>query len=364
MTNSQKKLLTFYRHGLEKISSWDKVPVSDKSLIRDARVPARFAELRVTSGSTGEPLYVFYSTEALKSFIKRAVISLKKSGVTSSDVVLNLFAYGNYVPGSMYEKACQAEGISIMPLGAPNTYSKDKVLEAIIKVKPNVWLSVPSYAIALANLLVEKKATKSLPKKVILAGERLLDSHIETFEKYGIEVINHFGLTECPAIGVSKKGNPKALEIINVGIHTESMVDEKGDHYFVVTDLHNFATPVIRYKTGDIIEKIQKNKNGTLAEFSIVGRGDDLIKIQGVLLSRSKIIEILSNFTDRFVVNILTKEGRDFVEIVLHKTCEKHKTVIEEQVAFLKKRELIFQEEITIPTTTSFKNKYIVDLRQ
>src|SRR3989344_352553 len=191
MLKTQKKLLTAFGVKTKEKGLWSEVPVSDKSQLRKARVPTVFSELRVTSGSTGDPLYIFYSKEALHSFVKRAVISLKKSGVSRKNRVLNLFAYGNYVPGSMYEKACQLEDIPIIPLGAPNTYPKEKMVEVILKLKPDVWLAVPSYAISLLELL-PKGDDKILPKKVIVAGERLLDSYIEKFKEYNVEVINHF----------------------------------------------------------------------------------------------------------------------------------------------------------------------------
>ncbi len=364
MLREQKNLLAFYGKNPEKIGSWNDVSISDKEKIRKTKIPRTFGELRITSGSTGEPLYVFYSKEAVNSFLKRAVISLKKSGVSSKDHVLNLFAYGNYIPGSMYERACQMENIPVLPLGAPNTYPKEKVIEVIMKLRPNVWLSVPSYAISLLDALAENKNKDSFPEKIIIAGERLWDVYIEKFKKYNIEIVNHFGLTECPAIGVSKKGDPSIIEMINEGIYTESITGTNGEQYFVVTDLNNFATPIIRYRTGDTIDNVKHNKDGSLKEISIIGRGDDLVKIQGVLVSKTKIVEILSKFTDKFVVNIITKKHRDFVEVFLHQSCEEIKAEIDEQLAFLKKKELFFRGDISVPKTISYKNKHIVDLRR
>jgi phenylacetate-CoA ligase len=363
MLETQEKLLISFNKKPENIASWDMVPITNKADLRDSKVPTKFHELRITSGSTGNPLYVFYSKEAVDAFIRRAIISLKKSDVTSKDTVLNLFAYGNYVPGSMYEKACQNMNISVMPLGAPNTYSKDKVIDAILKIKPNVWLSVPSYAISLLDLLAKEKKPGAFPKKIIVAGERLLDSYIKKFKDYNIEVINHFGLTECPAIGVSSKHNPKIIKVINDGIYVECL-KENGLNYLVITDLNNTATPIIRYKTGDIIDNIKSNKDSTLSEVSIVGRSDDLVKIQGELISKTKIVETLSHFTDKFLVNIRTKKTRDFVEVTLDQACKKNEVKIDNELAFLKKRKLIFKTYFSIPKTSSYKSTYIVDSRR
>ncbi|MEX0918747.1 MAG: AMP-binding protein [Candidatus Paceibacterota bacterium] len=358
----QQDILRNFHRG-SKIKTWSEVPVSNKNVIKKFKTPKSFLELRVTSGSTGLPLYVFYSKQAVHHFISRAIKSLKKSGVAKDDIVLNLFAYGNYVPGSMYEKACQKMDISVIPLGAPNTYPKDKMIEAIKKIRPNVWLSVPSYAISLLNLLAQEKKSRYFPKKIIVAGERLLDSYTDTFKRYGIEVINHFGLTECPAIGVSKKDDPQKITVISNGIYVEA-IEIKNLKHLVVTDLYNLATPIIRYKTGDILDNVKYNRNGSLKEFEIINRSDDLIKVQGILTSKTKIIDSLLKFTDQFMVYIKTNNDRDLVEIFIDNKVKKKEAEINETLNFLKNKKIIFQKNIDASKTSSYKNKYIADLRK
>ncbi len=360
---SRKKLLTKHKVRAKGKDLWNKISVTDKKNVISSVVPKKFSELRITSGSTGDPLYVFYSEEAVNAFINRTRVSLKKSGVTKKDIALNLFAYGNYVPGSMYEKACQLEKIAVLPLGAPNTYSKEKVVECMHKIRPSVWLSVPSYALGLLGVLRDLNSDYK-PKKVIVAGEKLLESYIESFKKFGVEVSNHFGLTECPAIGVSKKNNLLSIEVINDGIYAEAIKNEDGLH-FVITDLNNYSTPIIRYDTKDIIKDIKLNKDGSLKEFLLVGRNDDLIKLQGTLTSKAKLIEILNKFTDKFIINIKTKEDKDWLEITIDNHFKERERDIQQSLAFIScKKEIIFNENVEVPKTISNKIKHIVDLRK
>ncbi len=363
MLKAQKNLLKSFSIKPDKKDSWGSIPVSGKDKIREAKVPKIFTEVRSTSGSTGESLYVFYSEKAVDFFIKRAVTSLKKSDVSKKDVVMNLFSYGHYIPGSMYERACHTEGISVVPFGAPNTCQKEKAIEAILKIKPTVWLGIPSYVITLLDLLAKEKRQDFFPRKILVAGEMMLDAYIEKFKEHGVEVANHFGLTECPAIGVSVKGNLKKIQVIGDGIYAES-IEESGVHHLVVTDLYNYATPIIRYKTGDVIDSILQNKDGSISQFSIIGRSDDLIKIQGVLVSKTKIVEKMLMFTDTFVVHIITKDSRDFVEVHIDAECKKKENEIAEALAFLKKKKLVFKEQLLVPTTSSLKKKHVVDLRK
>ncbi len=366
MLTAHRKLLNSFKVKVAKNATWQDVPLCDKYELRKIKAPKYFAELRITSGSTGEPLHIFYSKGAVDAFVERAAISLQKSRVTRKDVVLNLFAYGNYIPGSMYERACFREGISVIPLGAPNTYSKEKTLDVITLLKPNVWMSVPSYALTLLDILSNTKRADAFPDKVIVAGENLLDAYIEKFNSFGVEVINHFGLTECPAIGVSVKNNPKVLDIIDHGIYIES-VEDHGVRHLVVTDVLNTATPIIRYKTGDVVTVIRENKAGgtvQLNRVSIVGRSDDLIKIQGVLVSQKKIIDILLRFSDTFIVYVKTKNSRDFLEVVLPSKYRKYQAEIEAALAFIKKKEICFEKDVVVPVTSSFKKRYIHDMRR
>ncbi len=349
--------------NIKSIDDWKKIKINTKKDLSEYVVPKDFAELRITSGSTGKPLYVFYSREAVEEFINRTRESINLSNISKKDIVLNLFAYGNYVPGSMYERACLLEEIPILPLGAPNTYPKEKIMDVILKIKPTVWFSVPSYALGLLEVL-NAINPKIMPKKVIVAGEMLLDSYISRFNDLGVEVINHFGLTECPAIGISKKGNPKVIEVLEGDIYVEAVkIDQKLQ--LVITDLNNKATPIIRYNTKDILQNVKLNKNGSISEFTIIGRDDDLIKLQGMLTSKTKIENTLSKYTDEFIVNFKTKENRDFVEFVLPlEFKEKEKEILKELSFIFAKKEILFEVEVEVPKTSSHKLRHIVDLRK
>lgn len=348
---------------IKSIKDWKKIKINTKKDISQENVPKNFLELRITSGSTGEPLYVFYSRNAVKSFLKRTKISLEKSGITKKDIVLNLFAYGNYVPGSMYERACLLKNIPVLPLGAPNTYPKEKIIDVILRVKPTIWLSVPSYALGLLEIL-NKINPKAKPRKILVAGEMLLDSYIKRFKELDVKVINHFGLTECPAIGISKKENPKQIQVINREIYVEA-VEMNNCAQLVITDLNNKSTPIIRYNTKDILRDIKYNNDGSISEFTLIGRDDDLIKLQGMLISKTKIEDALSKYTSNFIINLKTKKNRDRVEIVLPINLkEKERNILKDLSFILAKKETLFENKVEVPKTSSHKLRHIVDLRK
>ena len=355
------------KYNLSKINSneeWEKIKISSKNNLRSIKLN-NFQELRITSGSTGEPLFIFYSQESVKYFLKRVIKSIKKSGVKSNDIVLNLFAYGNFIPGSMYERGCLSIGIPILPLGAPNTYPKEKVIEVILKVKPTIWFSVPSYALGLMQALKSIGKEEYLPRKVIVAGEKLLESYINNFKELNVEVINHFGLTECPAIGISKKNNPKIIKVISDGLYIESIKNDVGDE-LVVTDLNNFSTPIIRYNTADIIDHISYNKkNKSIIQFELKNRSDDLIKLQGILTSKNQIIETISRFTNEFIINLFIEDNRDIVELTLPNSIKNRELEILCSLEFIRaKKKIIYQDIVDVPKTSSHKLKNLNDKRK
>lgn len=345
------------------IKEWDDVIISNKSDLAKLKIPKRFAEMRITSGSSGEPLLIFYSKEAVDAFIKRTVISLKMSEVNKNDIVLNLFSYGNYIPGSMYERACLNLDIPVLPLGSPSTYPKEGIIKIIKKIKPTVWFSVPSYALNILNE-IHLSNPEAKPKKIIVAGERLLSSYINRFKEMGVEVINHFGLTECPAIGVSKKGNPEIIEVISEGILAEELsISDKTE--LIITDLNNTSTQIIKYRTQDCIENIKKDNEGFISEFKIGARNDSLIKLQGVFISKTKILDLISKYTSDFIINIKTKNNRDFLEITLPENYKGQLKDILLDLSFISvKKEFIFVKNIVIPKTLSNKLKQIHDIRK
>lgn len=356
------RLLTaFGKETVKDREEWARLKTIDKTGLKGNK-PKTFSELRITSGSTGEPCYIYYAKESVEAFIWRTVKSIELSGITEEDVVLNLFAYGNYVPGSMYEKACQRMNVPVIPLGAPNTYPMKQMVEVILKLKPSAWCSVPSYALGLINAVAGIDKT-ALPKTVMVAGEALFDTYIESFNKQGIKVVNHFGLTECPAIGVSID-NEKRIHVINDGILVEI---EKNDNVeeLVITDLNNFSTPIIRYNTRDVVGNIDRDNEGNITAFELHGRNDDLVKLNGILTSKKHLSNSLLKFTEKFFIELKTKDDRDLVTIHLPESLQEQESDIMKSLKFLiAKHEIVYEGHVDVPKTITNKAKYIIDLRK
>ncbi|VVB77083.1 AMP-binding enzyme [uncultured archaeon] len=361
MLDAKRRLLNHFGIPSSENGFWESVPLHTKEDIRAAPGPRDFAMVSSTSGSTGAPSYVFYSQDAYHAFIGRAVRQIKAAGAGKSDIALNLFAY-NYI-GNFCERACIKAGVPVVPLGFQNTCPKEKTLEAIELIRPTLWLSIPSYALKLLEELGPAQAD-CVPRSIVVTGERLLESYSKRFNDIGISVSNIFGMTECPFIGISKKEDFRTFRVTGSDIFLETLDTEKGTE-LVVTDLKNFSTPVIRYKTGDVVTRVKYNEDGSVREFHLESREDDRIKINSELFSKSSIEDAISKYSEDFVLRVQTKDYADFIELTLPEKCRPEKNALLQDLShFRSEKALVFAGRVDVPRTSSGKLKRIIDLRK
>jgi phenylacetate-CoA ligase len=147
-----------------------------------------------------------------------------------------------------------------------------KVLTKIDKVKPSHIEGFPSSLALLARSMLEKGLEpRSKLSAVVCVSEKLLNSQREYIESaFRCPVIDRYGLCELGGIFSQQCRRDSGLHA-NTELCLCEVVDESGkpcqpghEGRIVVTDLHNFVMPFIRYYTGDV---------GTLGAICSCGRG-------------------------------------------------------------------------------------------
>ena len=138
-----------------------------------------------------------------------------------------------------------------------NSESLPEVAREIHKFRPSVIHGKPSYLLALAEVLHD--ADLDFQTKKVICGSEFLSKGLrkELANLYGAPVFDHYGAKELGTLGFECKEH--------AGLHMNS------DYYIfeclhdgepaspgeraelVITCLHNFAMPLIRYKIGDIV---------------------------------------------------------------------------------------------------------------
>jgi phenylacetate-CoA ligase len=159
-----------------------------------------------------------------------------------------------------------------------------KYVQLIHKYKPYLLTSYPSILNEFAkyvknhNLCVKIGAIKS-------AGEKLhAEQRILIEEVFNVKVFDFYGARDIPMIAM-QCGNDQGLHVMSENVYLEVVNDIgepiiEGEGDLVLTDLHNFAFPFIRYKIGDRV-RVTKRKCSCGRELplidEVVGRTFDII---------------------------------------------------------------------------------------
>ena len=190
-------------------------------------------------------------------------------------------------------------------------------LSMIETLHPTVICCTPTYALRLLDVAGEMRGraadlSASSVRMLIVAGEpggsiATTRQRIET--GWGARVIDHHGLTEVGPISFECWESPGALhvneaeyicEILEPGSDRPVADGERGE--LIVTNLGRTASPLIRYRTGDLVVR----RSGPCAcgssfmrlEGGILARADDMVNVRGVNVYPSAVESVVRRFTE------------------------------------------------------------------
>ena len=193
-------------------------------------------------------------------------------------------------------------------------------LAMIETIEATVVCCTPTYALWLAEVAAQENASgnkgRLLPESrvrvLIVAGEPggSIAATRERLERgWGARVIDHYGVSEVGPISFECWEGPGALHV-NEGEYICEVVDpstgrsapdgQAGE--LVVTNLGRTASPLIRYRTGDIVirrsDPCQCGRTWARLEGGILARTDDMINIRGVNVYPTAIESVVRRFPE------------------------------------------------------------------
>ncbi|MGB5106033.1 MAG: AMP-binding protein [Candidatus Zixiibacteriota bacterium] len=132
-------------------------------------------------------------------------------------------------------------------------------LEQIRRFKPKAIYAYPNMLSAMAELARERSVKVRRVGKVIVTAEPLYDWQRELFKDvFNAETFERYGSREIGTVA-SEGPDHVGMYIFEPSYYLE-VVDERGKPLpngqmgeLVVTDLYNYAMPLIRYRTGDMV---------------------------------------------------------------------------------------------------------------
>jgi phenylacetate-CoA ligase len=189
-------------------------------------------------------------------------------------------------------------------------------LAIIESVGATVVCCTPTYALRLAEIAAHERPHRPLAEStvrvLIVAGEPggSIPATRERIEQsWGARVIDHHGLTEVGPVSFECWEAPGYLHV-NEGEFIAEVLDPvtgravpDGEHgELVLTNLGRMASPVIRYRTGDIVVRrltpCPCGRTWARLEGGILGRADNMVNIRGVNVYPVGIESVVRRFAE------------------------------------------------------------------
>ncbi|WP_426516047.1 phenylacetate--CoA ligase PaaK [Diaminobutyricibacter sp. McL0618] len=280
------------------------------------------ARIHASSGTTGRPTVVGYTSTDLRNWASLVARSLRASGVRPGMRVHNAYGYGLFTGGLGAHAGIEALGATVIPMSGGQT---SKQVQLIHDFEPDVIMCTPSYLLTIADAMVGAglDPRASSLKVAVLGAEPWTNAmRAELEERLDIDAVDIYGLSEVmgPGVGnecIETKDGPHLWEdhFLPEVIDPETK-DVRGDGELgelVFTTLTKEAFPVIRYRTRDLTRLLPGTaRPGMRRMEKITGRNDDMIILRGVNLFPTQIEEIvlgIEHLSPHFVLE-LTRPGR------------------------------------------------------
>lgn len=343
------------------------IPIVEREFLENFKIkdcPVNPSTIFNTSGSSGFPLMIYCSKESVNMMTERMNQYFKLININKNEIILNMFSYGNmYNAAITVHEGSKKRNLTIIPLGLNN--DKNKIKEIVRSLNPSILFSYPNQLYNIFHIIKKKHNIK----KCIAGGELILPEYKKIIESIsGTKIYSSYGCTEVGPISVQLNNN-KSEEMILSGLFCEiidknSNIKEEGQGELLITDLYNYSMPIIRYKVGDYVT-IKQIKNH---KFVIIhGRIGDMININGNLISKNNIINLITKITkDPNFMIIIKKDIKNYKDkiIILTKKNQLYKKeILKKELINIQIYPDIKQIKNEILKTGSGKYRQLIDLR-
>ena len=263
-----------------------------------------------TSGSTGGAIRWLDTRESWEWMLRSWSYVLSAAGLKTKDRVCFAFSFGPFLGFWTAFEAATRYGALCMPAGGMSTLAR---LRFMLDNGITVVCCTPTYALRMAETAAEENINIALSpvRLMIVAGEpggSIPQTRARIEELWGARCVDHYGMTEIgPAAFECEKVRGR-LHIIESEFIAESLVPggserakpgEAGE--LVLTSLGRTASPLLRYRTGDLVHMTRHAPCACGRSFvslndGILGRVDDMLVVRGVNIFPSAVEEVLRRF--------------------------------------------------------------------
>lgn len=295
----------------------------------------RYSRYCQSSGTTNAPLPWLDTPESWSAMLDCWDRVYEAAGVTPEAAIFFAFSFGPFLGFWTAFDAATRRGNLAIPSGGLTSQAR---LQVMLTNRTEVLCCTPTYALRLGEVLEEQDAEEFADlaiRTIIVAGEPG-GSIPEVRERIsqlwrGAAVSDHHGMTEVGPITFEAPGHPLSLcviedayfaEILDRETEREVEPGERGE--LVITTLRRTACPLLRYRTGDLVQKAYtaspENDSPILTlEGGILGRVDEMVVIRGVNIYPTAVEKIIRGFPEvaEFQVTQTTRHSMAELEVTV-----------------------------------------------
>jgi phenylacetate-CoA ligase len=276
----------------------------------------RYTRYCQTSSTTGRPLRWIDTNESWQWVVDCWKAVYRAARVGPGDRVFFPFSFGPFLGFWSAFDAATEIGAHAVPAGGMSSQLR---LATIDHVRPTVVCCTPTYALRLAEVASQQGGmlergghplSDSSVRVLIVAGEpggSIPSTRARIEDAWGARVIDHHGLTEVGPVSFECWEQPGGLHLNEseflceiIDPQSERTVEDGEPGELVVTNLGRTASPVIRYRTGDMVVRRSAGcacgRTWARLEGGILSRADDMVAVRGVNVYPTAIEAVVRSF--------------------------------------------------------------------
>ncbi len=272
----------------------------------------QYTRYNQTSGTLGEPMAWLDTPGDWQWMLENWNVVLKNAGVRKGAKCFFAFSFGPFLGfWTAYEAAMQ-RGCLCIPGGGQ---SSEQRLKIILEQEVEYLFCTPTYALHLLEVANEGgiDLSRNQLRSIIVAGETGGSENgiREKISKQwnGVQVYDHYGMTEVGPVAYEIPGQSGGLRIIQESYFAE-VVDPQSEQSIpsgelgelVLTTLGRVGCPVLRYRTGDLVKVEEGVDEKGIPTFDLIGgilgRADDMVVVRGVNLYPASVDAVIRKFDE------------------------------------------------------------------
>ena len=313
--------LAAIKQPFQSLDELDQLPILSKSDLSDPSTQKSrlftqdsscYVRYHQTSGSRGWPLPILDTRSDWDWWILCWQYVLDSAQVDENDIAMMAFSFGPFIGFWSANDALVNRGALVVPGGGLSTIARINLIQ---QRKCTVVCCTPTYALHLASVARQHDIDlrETSVSRIIVAGEPggsvpSVRGAIES--QWDARVIDHAGASELGAWGFASE-NDQGLHVTESEFIAEFLIfDQSGNHRrvtsesrneseqveLVMTNLGRDGGPVVRYRTGDIVQPVWDHSLSCRFVYlpgGVIGRADDMLVIRGVNVFPSSVEAIV-----------------------------------------------------------------------